>query len=140
MTKKVWLYAAVLVFTAVTCMAASDVLAAYPEKPVEIVVHSSPGGGSDLFARQIASILEREGLIKQKIQVVNRTGGGATMAVNYLAGKKNDPYVFMNTTTGPLTTVLRGATRLKFEDLVSIAMMVEDPNLAFTGYDSPSRA
>lgn len=140
MAKRVWLYAAALVFTVVTCMAASDVLAAYPENPIEIVVHSSPGGGSDLFARQIANILEREGIVKQKIQVVNRTGGGATMAVNYLAGKKGDPYVFMNTTTGPLTTVLRGSTRLKLEEVVPIAMLAEDPNLAFTSYDSPYKS
>ena len=140
MAKKVWLYAAVLFFTVVTCMAASDVLAAYPENPIEIIVHSSPGGGSDLFARQIANLMEREGIVKQKIEVVNRTGGGATVAVNYLAGKKGDPYTFMNTTTGPLTTVLRGATRLKFEELVPIAMLAEDPNLAFTRFDSPFKS
>lgn len=140
MAKRVWLYAAVLFFTVVTCMAASDVLAAYPENPIEIIVHSSPGGGSDLFARQIANLMEREGIVKQKIQVVNRTGGGATVAVNYLAGKKGDPYTFMNTTTGPLTTVLRGATRLKFEELVPIAMLAEDPNLAFTRFDSPFKS
>jgi putative tricarboxylic transport membrane protein len=137
MAKKVWLCAATMAFTFVTGMVASHALAAYPESPIEIVVHSGPGGGSDLFARQISNILEREGIVKQKVQVANRTGGGATMAVNYIAGKKGDAYVFMSTTTGPLTTVLRGSTRLKFEELVPIAMLAEDPNLAFTGYNSP---
>lgn len=110
---------------------------AYPEKPVEIVVHSSPGGGSDLFARAVGLILEKEGIVKQKIQVVNRTGGGGAVAMNYLASKKGDPYVFMNTTTSPISAVLRGATNMKFEDITLIAMLVEDPNLAFTRYDSP---
>ncbi len=130
-----WSMMAVCVFFALAL--ASGVQAAYPEKPIEIVVHSAPGGGSDLFARQVAHILEKEGLLKQKIQVVNRTGGGATIALNYLAGKKGDPYVFMNATTSPLTTLLRGSSRLKFEDLTLIAMLAEDPNLAFTRYDSP---
>jgi putative tricarboxylic transport membrane protein len=137
MAGRAWLGSAAFAFCVLSCAAASGVLAAYPENPIEIVVHSGPGGGSDLFARQIANILEREGIVKQKIQVANRTGGGATMAVNYIAGKKGDAYVFMNTTTGPLTTVLRGATRVKFEELVPIAMLAEDPNLAFTGYNSP---
>ncbi|MDI6726486.1 MAG: tripartite tricarboxylate transporter substrate binding protein, partial [Smithellaceae bacterium] len=97
----------------------------------------SPGGGSDLFARQIAHIMEKEGIVKQKIQVVNRPGGGAAVAVNYLASKKGDPYTFMHTTTGPISAVLRGATQVKLEDLTLIAMLVEDPNLAFTRHDSP---
>jgi putative tricarboxylic transport membrane protein len=111
--------------------------AAYPEKPFEIIVHSAPGGGSDLFARQIAAMLEKEGIVKQKIQVVNRSGGGATVALNALADKKGDPYTIMNATTGPLTTALRGSSRLKFEDLTVIAMLAEDPNLCFTRPDSP---
>lgn len=140
MKTKVWFYVFALVSLFLTLVAAPGAMAAYPENPIEIVVHSSPGGGSDLFARQVAHILEREGLVKQKIQVVNRTGGGATVAVNYLAGKKGDPYTFMNTTTGPLTTVLRGATTVKFEELVPIAMLAEDPNLAFTRFDSPYKS
>lgn len=112
----------------------------YPDKPLEVIVHSAPGGGSDLFARQVAAILDKEGIVKQKIQVANRTGGGATVALNYLADKKGDPYAFMNATTGPLTTVLRGSSRIKFEDLVLIAMLAEDPNLAFTRPDSPFKS
>ncbi len=114
--------------------------AEYPDKPIEIIVHSAPGGGSDLFARQVAAMLEKEGIVKQKMQVVNRTGGGATVALNALADKKGDPYTFMNATTGPLTTVLRGSSRIKFDDLVPIAMVAEDPNLAFTRPDSPFKS
>jgi putative tricarboxylic transport membrane protein len=116
---------------------ASVTRAAYPENPVEIIVHSSPGGGSDLFARQVAATLEKEGIVKQKIQVVNRTGGGGTVALNYLASKKGDPYTLMNVTTSPLSALIRGSSKMKFEDLTLIAMLMEDPNLAFTRYDSP---
>ncbi len=137
MDKKACVYAAMLALLFLTLVPVPAAVAAYPEKPIEIVVHSGPGGGSDLFARQVANILEREGIVKQKIQVVNRTGGGATIAVNYLASKKGDPYTFMNVTTGPLTTILRGSTRLKLTELVPIAMLAEDPNLAFTRFDSP---
>jgi putative tricarboxylic transport membrane protein len=116
---------------------APGAMAAYPENPIEIVVHASAGGGSDLFARQVAHFLEKEGIVKQKMQVTNRTGGGAAVALNYLDSKKGDPYVFMQGVTSPLTTMMRGATRLKIEDLVLIAKMVEDPNLMFVRFDSP---
>ncbi len=137
MRKKALFYSSILVFIFVALLIAPVAKAEYPEKPIEIVVHSAPGGGSDLFARQIAAILEKEGIVKQKIQVVNHTGGGATVALNYLATKKGDPYVFMNTTTGPLTTALRGSSRIKFNELTIVAMLAEDPNLAFTRPDSP---
>jgi putative tricarboxylic transport membrane protein len=116
---------------------ASVTRAAYPENPVEIIVHSSPGGGSDLFARAVAHNLEAEKIVNQKIQVVNRTGGGGTVALNYLASKKGDPYTLMNVTTSPLSALIRGSSKMKFEDLTLIAMLMEDPNLAFTRYDSP---
>ena len=111
--------------------------AAYPEKPIEIVVHSAPGSGSDLFTRTVAKIMEKEGIVKQKIQVSNRPGGGAVAAVNYLASKKGDPYVLMHTTAGPIFAVVRGLTQVKMEDMTLIAVLVEDPILAFTRYDSP---
>ena len=65
-----------VIFLFLVLVLASGAMAAYPENPIEIVVHASAGGGSDLFVRQVANFLEREGLVKQKIQVSNRTGGG----------------------------------------------------------------
>lgn len=138
MKRKSFVYSVSLISIFVAMVLISQTRAAeYPDKPIEIIVHSAPGGGSDLFARQIAALLEKEGIVKQKMQVANRTGGGATVALNALADKKGDPYTIMNTTTGPLTTVLRGSSRIRLEDLTLIAMLAEDPNLAFTRPDSP---
>lgn len=105
--------------------------AAYPEKPIEFVLHSAPGGGMDLFTRTVAHILEKSGIVKQKIQVSNRRGGAATVAINYVVDKKGDPYVLQHWTTSPLNTILRGTTKVKsWSDLTIIGTLVEDPNLA----------
>lgn len=140
MKTKVWFFSVTAISLFLTFGLAPGAMAAYPENPIEIVVHASAGGGSDLFARQVAHFLEKEGLVKQKIQITNRTGGGAAVALNYLDSKKGDPYVFMQGVTSPLTTMMRGATRLKVEDLVLIAKMVEDPNLMFVRFDSPFKS
>jgi putative tricarboxylic transport membrane protein len=140
MKTKVWVFSVTVGSFFLTLALAPGAIAAYPENPVEIVVHASAGGGSDLFARQVALFLEKEGLVKQKIQVTNRTGGGAAVALNYLDSKKGDPHVIMQGVTSPLTTMMRGATRLKVEDLVLIAKMVEDPNLMFVRFDSPFKS
>ncbi|MBW2148016.1 MAG: tripartite tricarboxylate transporter substrate binding protein [Deltaproteobacteria bacterium] len=136
MRKKALFYSVALICLVSAAALVPQAKAAYPEKPIEMVVHSSPGGGSDLFTRTVAHILEKEGLVKQKIRVVNRRGGGGTVALNYLASKKGDPYVLMQVTTSPLSAILRGSSRMKFEDITLIAKVVEDPNLAFTRYGS----
>ena len=50
----------------------------YPARPIRIVVPSSPGGGTDILARQIAQKLtERWG---QQVIVDNRPGAGQMIA------------------------------------------------------------
>ena len=47
-----------------------------PTRPVEVVVHTGPGGGSDVLARAIAVMVEKENLLPVRLQVVNKPGGG----------------------------------------------------------------
>lgn len=46
----------------------------YPAKPIELVVHTGPGGGSDLVARVVADVVAREKLLPQPLIVQNRAG------------------------------------------------------------------
>ena len=59
----------------------------FPSKPLEFIVHTSPGGGTDVFARAVSEMLTREKLIVQPIQVVNRVGGGGNIAFTYIKSK-----------------------------------------------------
>lgn len=117
--------------------AGSAVSAEYPDKPIEFVTHSAAGGGADVFIRTVALILNNEGIVKPKIQVLNKTGGAATVAINYVAGKKGDPYVIQTWTTSPLVTVLRGTTMIKSPlEMSIICNLTEDPNLLVVQADS----
>lgn len=137
MARRMFVYGLGLMCCIIPVMMTVEAKAAYPDKPIEFVVHSPAGGGSDLFSRAVGSILEKEGIVKQKIQVVNREGGSGTAALNYLYDRTGDPYVIMQFTTGPLSTLLRGSSKLKLEDLTFISMQCMDPNLAFTRVESP---
>ena len=46
-----------------------------PTKPIEFVVTSGAGGGTDNFARVIQSIITKHKLTEQPIVVVNKGGG-----------------------------------------------------------------
>ena len=111
--------------------------AAYPEKPMEFATHGGVGGGSDLYARTVAQLLEKEGIVKQKIRVVNRTGGSGTTCMDYIAARKGDPYLLGIVSVAPLNTVIRKISTMRYEDLTLIALTTLDPNLIFARYDAP---
>lgn len=59
-----------------------------PTRPIELIVHSAPGGGSDVFAREVVAMAEREKLLAQPIKIVNKTVGAGLEAMDYLVEKK----------------------------------------------------
>ena len=109
-----------------------------PSKQIEAVVHTGPGGGSDLFARAIAEMLQKEKLISQRMQVVNKSGGGSAVAMSYLAEKKGDTHTIGFFTgvwvTNPLTT--KEAT-VTIKDLTPIVRLVLEPAVIAVKADSP---
>src|SRR5260221_11156411 len=62
-----------------------------PSRTVDLVVHTGPGGGSDVLARAIAIMVEKEKLLPVRLQAINKPGGNAAVAAAHLADKKGDP-------------------------------------------------
>ena len=78
---------------------------AFPSKPLELVVHTAPGGGSDQFTRLVGDIITRQKLLAQPVTIVNKGGGGGAIALGYVGGKQGDPH----TVLAVATTVFLGA-------------------------------
>ena len=51
-----------------------------PKRPLEIVVPSAPGGGQDLAARTLQSVVEKLKASPRPVVVTNKPGGGGTVA------------------------------------------------------------
>ena len=111
-----------------------------PSRPIELIVHSAPGGGSDVFARAVVEMVEKEKLLQQPIRVVNKTAGAGLEAMAYLAEKKGDDHtiaVFTNTWVAtPLTSK---DARYTVKDLTPIVRLVLEPTIAVVKADSPYR-
>ncbi|MEK7374453.1 MAG: tripartite tricarboxylate transporter substrate binding protein [Thermodesulfobacteriota bacterium] len=116
-----------------------QVQAAYPEpdKVIEFLHHSSPGGGAGLFVLTCGELLNKTGIVKAKIQVQTRQGGSSAVALNYLHSKAGDPYVVMHWTTAQLNAMNRGATVMKLQDITWLTTTVEDGNVMIVPYKSP---
>jgi len=55
-----------------------------PDKPVELVATNAPGGGSDRIGRILIKILQERKLVAAPVNLVNRPGGGSSVAYNYI--------------------------------------------------------
>jgi putative tricarboxylic transport membrane protein len=141
MSKQRFLFSAaiVLVVFAVGLVSASPARAAYPEpdKVIEFLHHSSPGGAAGLFVLTTGDALNKTGLVKAKIQTQTRQGGSSAVALNYLKSKKGDPYVVMHWTTAQLMAMLRKTTEMKLEECVWLSALIEDGNVLMVPYNSP---
>lgn len=127
-----------MVLVALCALAGGEASAFKPTRPVEVVVHTGPGGGSDLLARSVAAMMEKEKLLPVRMQVVNKTGGGGAVAAAYLAEKKGDQNTIGFFTgvwlTNPLTTE---KAKVTLRDLQPIARLVLEPALIAVKADSP---
>jgi putative tricarboxylic transport membrane protein len=130
------------IFSALTAaLVAAQAQAFTPTRPIEVVVHTGPGGGSDLLARAAVLMIEKEKLVPVRMQVVNKTGGGSTVAAAYLFEKKGDPHTIGFFTgvwlTSPITTA---EAKVTLRDLTPVARLVLEPALIAVKADAPYRS
>jgi|SRR5688572_8590104 len=109
-----------------------------PAKPVDLVVHTGPGGGSDLLARAMVAMIEKERLVPVRINVVNKPGGNGAVAAAALAEKKGDAHTIGLITSvwiaGPLTSA---EAKVTVHDLKPVAQLMLEPAVFAVRADSP---
>lgn len=94
-----------------------------PERAVEIVVPAAPGGGTDLVARTIQKILTNQRLVESPLQVVNKPGGGGSIAFAYVAQHPGNPHYLGVTYPSLVTNPIVGSNSLKHADFTSLALL-----------------
>jgi putative tricarboxylic transport membrane protein len=123
---------------AALALAAPAVAQWKPTKPVDIIVHTGPGGGNDVLARAIVAMFEKEKLVPVRMNVLNRPGGNGAVAAAALAEKKGDPNTIGLITSvwiaGPLTS---SEAKITVYDLKPIAQLVLEPAVIAVRADSP---
>jgi putative tricarboxylic transport membrane protein len=109
-----------------------------PTKTVDIIVHTGPGGGSDLLARAMVQMIEKEKLVPVRMQVVNKPGGNGAVAAAAIYEKKDDPHTIGLITSvwiaGPLTS---SEAKITVHDLKPIAQLMLEPAVFAVRADSP---
>ena len=75
----------------------------FPNKPIELVVSSSPGGGVDLVFRLIADDLAKN--LKTQVNVANQTAGAGAIAAEKVAAARKDGYTLLGSLLGQVATM-----------------------------------
>lgn len=76
--------------------------AAFPDRPVSLLVPFGPGGSTDLIARALA--VEMAKTLKQQVVVLNKAGAGGAIGAAEVANAKADGHMLGMLPVGPLTT------------------------------------
>lgn len=125
----------VSVLTLMLSVVSTSAMAAYPERPVTLIVPWSAGGGTDATGRMIASLLEKE--LGQPINVVNRTGGSGVVGHSAIATAKPDGYTIGVATVEIGMMHWAGLTELTGKDYTPIALYNYDAAGFLVRSDSP---
>jgi tripartite-type tricarboxylate transporter receptor subunit TctC len=107
----------------------------YPVDTVTLITHSSPGGGSDVFLRELSGYLAP--ILGVNVIVENVRGGSGAAAMADLAQAPADGSRFYATTPTFIYTSLLSDPEYKYTDLEPLVNFFIDPEVIYTAANSP---
>src|SRR3954469_5287896 len=120
-----------------TFLRMSSALAAYPERPIKIVVANTPGGPSDISARMMAGWMQEA--MGGSVFVENRGGAGGNIGYGYAARADADGYTILLTTSAYCVnpSLYNTVPYDPFKDFVPICEPVSGPHVFAVKADLP---
>lgn len=106
-----------------------------PERAVEVVVSSAPGGSNDRIARTLQRIIQEQKLVPVPVSVLNKPGGNQTISRVYINQNPGDAH-FMDI-GNPTLIANTIAGRQQYTDFTPIALLVNEFTAFSVRADSP---
>ena len=97
----------------------------FPSRPVQFVIPWAAGGGGTINAQALQPQFEKS--IQGSIQIVNKPGGGGTIAWNYVANSAPDGYTTGITNQSFILTQYTTRTGVNFRKVDPVLMVVDIP-------------
>jgi len=116
---------------------APGAMAAWPERPITIVVPAAPGGTTDIVSRLVSEKLTAA--LGQQVIVENRAGAGGIIGSQLVARAKNDGYTILmgNIGANAINYSLYKDLPYKASDFTPITQVVLVPNVLVVNASSP---
>jgi tripartite-type tricarboxylate transporter receptor subunit TctC len=114
-------------------------LAAYPDRPIKIVVANTPGGPSDISAHMMAA--EMQQVLGGSVFVENKGGAGGNIGYGFVARSDPDGYTILLTTSAYVVnpSLYNSIPYDPFKDFVPICEPVVTPHVFAVKSDLPAK-
>jgi len=119
---------------------AGSAVAAYPDKPIKMMIGYAPGSSTDIVGRMIANDLSLA--LKQPIIVENRGGAAGSLAADAVAKSAPDGYTILFAQNG-LAINVAANPRLPFngqKDLLPVVGVAATPHILIVNNNSPAKS
>lgn len=111
-------------------------LAWEPTKTVEFVVPAGTGGGADQMARMLQGVIQKHGLMKQSLVVINKSGGAGAEGFLEMKSAK-DPHKIIITLSNLFTTPMATGVPFDWHDMQPVGMLALDQFVLWVNASSP---
>ena len=129
-----------VVVPAVVPVFMGSALAAYPDKPIKMMIGYAPGSSTDIVGRMIANDLSLA--LKQPVIVENRGGAAGSLAAEAVAKSAPDGYTILFAQNG-LAINVAANPRLPFngqKDLLPVVGVAATPHILIVNNNSPAKS
>jgi putative tricarboxylic transport membrane protein len=110
-----------------------------PQKAVEIIAPSAPGGSTDATARTIQKLLQNGNCVAVPLSVVNKPGGNQALAIAYLNQHAGDAHYLVIANPTLNSNYITGISGLRYVDVTPIALLSSEYTVFTVKTDSPIR-
>ncbi|MGE5465719.1 MAG: tripartite tricarboxylate transporter substrate binding protein [Methanocella sp.] len=119
-------------------LTAASATAAFPERPIELIVPFAPGGGSGITAELMKTIITDHKLSPQPVTLTYKPGASGQVGWTHLATRKREGGYVIATATASFNTgfVFGKQVQIKPSDFTPIALMLLDTAMIVTQPDS----
>ena len=97
-----------------------------PERPVEIVAMSGPGGANDVIARTLQRVIQQRKLVDAPLTVVSKVGAGGVIAWSYLNQHAGDGGYISVSPINLLVEHILGSSPITYTDITPIAQLFNE--------------
>ncbi|MFY9811523.1 Bug family tripartite tricarboxylate transporter substrate binding protein [Aquabacterium sp.] len=138
-TRRTWLAKAATMTSLIICGYSPAIGQTFPNKPIRIIVHSSPGGQLDVTARLVGQGMSE--VLGQPVIIENKPGADGLIGIRYAKTMPGDGYTLLAAAS---TITIQPAIKSEpgydlLQDFTAVGPMVRFPYLMLTAANKPYR-